>query len=154
MINATLPTLLVPIPEEHLKSGLEVCGNEGKVAFGSRAFQVFEQADALRNEIEHDVFIYPSLGSKFGPPKARWHGTYIGHVHSIGGAHPEGMRFRPPTTAENPSDNSGRWAIFYELKNLTELSKQDSLAMNRFRGFGKQKKFVSSFVPESLSWWM
>lgn len=144
---SVLPTLLAPIPEEHLIAGMDICDREGKVAYGSRAFEVFEKADGLRDGIPLDVFIYPSWGSKFGPPKARWHGTYVGHVHSISGAHPDGMRFRPDTTAQYPDDNQGFWAIFYEMTGLRELSKGETLAMTRFRGFGTQKKLVSNYIP-------
>lgn len=144
---SNIPTLLVPIPEEHLIAGLDVCHREGKVAYGSRAFEVFEKADALRGDASLDVFIYPSWGSKFGPPKARWYGVYTGHVHSASGAHPAGMKFRPDTTAKYPDDNQGFWAVFFELTALRELSKDETLAMSRFRGFGTGNNLVSSFIP-------
>lgn len=143
-----LPCILTPVSEEHLLSGRDVCQREGKVAFGSRAFSLFEQADELRDEAPLDVFIYPSWGSKFGPPKARWHGVYIGHVRSNGGAHPDGMKFRPRSTKEYPSDNIGHWAVFYELEALRELPKEEALGMPRFRGFGTGKPYVTSFIPE------
>lgn len=144
---SVLPTILAPVPEEHLIAGRDTCDREGKVAFGSRAFEIFEKADAIRGDVSLDVFIYPSLGGKFGPPKARWYGTYVRHVHSVGGAHPDGMKFRPISTVQNPDDNQGFWAIFYELTGLRELSKDEAVAMSRFRGFGTHNKLVSNFIP-------
>ena len=37
--------LLTPVPVEHLLDGVEVCRREGKVAFGSQAFETFTRLD-------------------------------------------------------------------------------------------------------------
>jgi hypothetical protein len=52
--------LLAPVPLEHLVDGVEVCAREGKVAFGSRAWEVFKQLDEIRAEAPVDVYVYAS----------------------------------------------------------------------------------------------
>lgn len=148
MTALILPSILSPVPEAHLLSGKEVCDEVGKVAFGSRAYRVFEKADELRASQPLDVFFYPSKGTKFGPAKARWHGIYVGHVRSVAGAHPDDMKYRPPSTLENENDNTGHWVVFFEVKELVELTNAEALPMTRFKGYGSNKKYVSSFIPE------
>lgn len=37
--------LLAPVPHDHLLDGADVCANRGKVAFGSRAWEVIRRLD-------------------------------------------------------------------------------------------------------------
>ncbi len=120
----------------------------GRVAFGSRAWQVFRDLDELREGQPIDVFIYASYPALKLPPKVRWKGRYIGHVDAVGGAHPNGMASRPKTTGGYEADNSGHWAIFWELDHLAKLQKNEILPMSIFRGFGSNKVYKSNFVPE------
>ncbi|WP_455269287.1 hypothetical protein [Rhizobium herbae] len=140
--------LLAPVPEEHLFSGLEKYAAVGKVAFGSRAFQVFRDLDEVREDEPVDVYIYASASGKFGLPKVRWQARYIGHVEAKAGGHPEGITYRPDSTLNYESDNNGHWAIFWEVTGLRELSKTAAIPMNRFRGWQSRKYFVSAFIPE------
>lgn len=148
----TLPAknvaLLAPVPEEHLLDGIDVIQHQGRVAFGSRAWEVFRDLDALRKGQAVDVYIYASHADPPGPLEASWRGLYVGHVESLGGAHPAGMRFRPSSTAQYPSDNIGHWAIFWELSLLEPIPTKERLAVTDFTGYGKSKKYVQSFVPE------
>lgn len=147
MTKSTI-ALLAPVPEEHLISGLEKCYAAGKIAFGSRAFQVFRDLDEVRGEDPVDVYIYGSGGSKFGPPKVRWHARYVGHVDAKAGGHPDGMQYRPDSTKRYGTDNVGHWAVFWEVVELRQLKNEDSIPMNMFRGWQTRKNYVSSFVPE------
>lgn len=136
--------ILAPVPEMHLVSGQEVCDRETKVAFGSMAFELFRKADELRRNEPVEVFIYASYAETDRPlrSEASWHGLYIGHVPSRSGRHPNGSRFRPPTTA----NDRPTWAIFWEVEQLEPLSSPISIAS--FKGLGKRSKYTSLFIPE------
>jgi hypothetical protein len=41
MSNTQEVALLAPVPLEHLIDGVAVCDQQGKVAFGSRAWEIF-----------------------------------------------------------------------------------------------------------------
>jgi len=113
--------LLAPVPLIHLTDGALVCEGKGKVAFGSRAWEVFRELDRTRIGEPVDVLIYASHANADGPAAVTWRGKYIGHVEAKHGTHPEGMQYRPPSTAEHSSDNLGYWAVFWEVTDLHEL---------------------------------
>lgn len=146
MKTASNIALLAPVPIEHLISGKEVCGREGKIAFGSNVFELFRELDNERAGLEVDVFFYASKSGAVDQTVS-WHGVYVGNVESIGGAHPDGMRFRPPTTARYPEDNSGHWGIFYEVRELKELGDDDRLAVSDLTGYGKGRRYKDDFPP-------
>ena len=64
------------------------------------------------------------------------------------GAHPDGMRFRPPSTAKYPSDNKGHWAVFWELDQLRQLAPHERIATGIFIGHGTGKQYKKNFIPE------
>jgi hypothetical protein len=55
--NMTDIALLAPVPLEHLEDGIDICRKQGKVAFGSRAWEIFRELDALRNGRPISAFI-------------------------------------------------------------------------------------------------
>lgn len=136
--------ILAPVPEMHILSGKDVCDKETKVAFGSMAFELFRKADELRANEPVKVFIYTSYAEtdRFLRSEASWQGLYVGHVPSRNGRHPNGSRFRPPTTASDKPI----WAIFWEVEQLEPLSSPISIAS--FKGLGKNSKYTSRFIPE------
>lgn len=140
--------LLAPVPLEHLVDGQTVAASEGRVAFGSRAWEVFRELDGLRKGQLVDVYIYASHTE--GPPvfEVTWHAEYIGHVDGIAGAHPAGMRYRPPSTGKYPSDNEGHWAVFWEVQNLRPLPAGSRMRLADFAGLGKSRVYRPGFVPE------
>ncbi|MGO6689219.1 hypothetical protein [Rhizobium leguminosarum] len=140
--------LLAPVPEEHLVSGLLKCHQVGKIAFGSRSFQLFRDLDAARGTQPVDVYIYASASVKFGLPKIRWQARYTGHVEARAGSHPDATTYRPESTLKYESDNEGHWAVFWEVVDLRELSKGGAIPMNLFRSWRSRKYFVSTFIPE------
>lgn len=139
--------ILAPVPEEHLLDGKVVCEREGKVAFGSRAFERFRDADKERLGASVEVLIYASDPIGHRRAVATWRGLYLGHVDGRNGAHPDGMRFRPPSTANHPDDNRGHWAVFWEVTEL-RLIHPDPIPITRLRGLGKKKYYADSYVPE------
>lgn len=137
--------LLAPVPEEHLVSGLAKCRAEGKVAFGSRLWELFRDLDDARDGLAVEAYLYASRSQKLGPPKVRWHGIYIGHVEVRGGAHPDGAKYIPESAN---SDRRDHWAVFWEVTGLSQLEKSECVPMNHFVGLKTRAKYKSSFVPE------
>lgn len=138
--------LLAPVPLEHLQDGAVVCQQQGRVAFGSQAWEVFRQADNLRRGLPVDVYIYASHSPSPLHLEVSWQGRYIGHVSSIGGAHPQRMRFRPPSTAKYPDDM--QWAIYWEVEKLHQLPEDRRIPTGDFCGFNKRRGYGRNFVPE------
>ena len=139
--------LLAPVPLAHLLDGRDVCQREGRVAFGSRAWEVFRKLDAERLSSAVDVYIYASHQTGRGH-ETSWSARYVGHCDSVGGAHPAGMRYRPPSTGMSPSDNEGHWAIFWEVEDLQEVGAEGRHALRSFTPFGKRRPYGRQFVPE------
>src|SRR5206468_3141526 len=106
-----------------------IAADQGRVAFGSRAWEVFRELDGLRKGQPVDVYIYASHTE--GPQvfAVTWHAEYIAHVDGIAGAHPAGMQYRPPSTGKYPSDNEGKWAVFWEVQKLRQLPERDHLRL-------------------------
>jgi hypothetical protein len=143
--------ILAPVPEMHLLSALETVEklvNESsdeiiKVAFGSMAFEVFRKADELRGDREVNVLIYAadSLNQPLNS-EASWQGLYIGHGNSRNGRYAGKSKFRPPaTTSDKP-----RWAVFWEVQELTRL--KTPIALASLKALGKKSNFPSRLIPE------
>jgi hypothetical protein len=140
--------LLAPVPLEHLVDGRLVAQQRGRVAFGSRVFELFRELDKLRHGLPVDVYIYPSHAGGVRVFEVSWRGVYVGSVESQDGAHPEGMKYRPPSTAKYPADNLGLWAVFWEVAELQEIVQSKRMSVGQFTGFGKKKSYGHSFPPE------
>jgi hypothetical protein len=140
--------LLAPVPHEHLVDGLVVCHQQGKVAFGSRAWEIFRKLDKIREGQPVDVYIYASHAPGGPSFKVSWHGIYLGHVEGIHGSHPQGMLFRPPSTAQYEDDNYGHWAVFWEVARLRELAPEKRISTGGFYGWDKRKLYKKNFIPE------
>ena len=141
--------LLAPVPEEHLIDGQEVAKAAGRVAFGSRAWELFRKLDSLRKGMPVDVYIYASApASKDAEFAVSWRARYIRHVDSLGGAHPDGMLYRPSSTKRYANDNSGYWAVFWEVEDLRRLPENEHMSPAEFTGFEKAKQYQHPFPPE------
>jgi hypothetical protein len=140
--------LLASVPSEHLLDGRTTAESEGKVAFGSRAWEVFRELDVHRKGMPVDVYIYASHHDGNPEFEVSWHARYIRHVESTMGAHPDGMKYRPLSTGKYPNDNSGHWAVFWEVEDLQPLLKEQRISLAQFTGFGKKKPYEHAFPPE------
>lgn len=140
--------LLAPVPLEQLIDGMAVCDRQGKVAFGSRAEEIFRQLDRLRHGQPVEVYIYASCAPGRSSCKVSWRGIYLGYVEGRHGAHPQGMQFRPPSTARYEDDNDGLWPVFWEATQLWELAAQEHIPMCRFYGWDNRRFFDNNFIPE------
>ena len=117
--------LLAPVPAEHLQSGQIVCEDEGFVAFGSRKWELFRKVEAERQGLPVPVLIYTSHEDVAAKMSfiVSWTGLYVGSAETSTGAHPLGMKHRPPTTGPQGSDNLGHWAVFWHVAKLSPLPK-------------------------------
>jgi hypothetical protein len=141
--------LLAPVPEEHLLSGADVCASQGEVAFGSRAWELFQRLDDLLAGQPCDCLIYASDSAKpVSPPTVTWKAQYIRQVASRNGAHPAKMTFRPPSTERYEADNKGHWAIFWHVANLKPLSVDQRIKVSSLRGYEKPNRYLLNFIPE------
>lgn len=66
--------LLAPVPIEHLNDATNVCATVGRVAFGSRAWEVFRELDANRNGLPVSAYIYASDEQGAANPEVSWIG--------------------------------------------------------------------------------
>jgi hypothetical protein len=125
--------LLAPVPLEHLQSGKAIAATQGFVAFGTRKWELLRKLDEMRQGAPVPALIYPS--HEDDPAKLTysvcWYGWYDGSAETTSGQHPLGMKHRPPTTAQYPSDNLGHWAAFWHVKGLRELPKEKHIAIGK-----------------------
>lgn len=138
--------LLAPVPESHLTAGEEVCREQGKVAFGSRAWEVFRE---LENQDDHGlpVLIYASHSELRAGPTVTWIATYAGHVESRGGAHPDGDRYRPSSATGSGEDGAAFWAVFWEVNDLRRLPSDEHIPIRSLRD-RRGRRYGRDFVPE------
>lgn len=140
--------LLAPVPKEHLDEGKKTAFAKGKVAFGSRAYNVFVKLDEERGDKPVDVYIYESYGEGRYDFRISWHAIYRKYEAAINGAHPDKMTYRPLSTAKYPGDNEGGdWLLFWEVDSLEEIPEKDRAHVGTFVPYGKKKPYGNSFVP-------
>ena len=60
------------------------------------------------------------------------------------GRHPDGMKYRSPTTAKYPGDNVRHWAIFHHVADLTKLPKEQRIETPLLYPFGKAKSYIKT----------
>lgn len=136
--------LLAPVPFVFLDEGARLCAKRGKVAFASRAWELFRELDSLRSGLPVEAYIYASqVGS--AKPAVTWHGYYIGSVESEDGAHPDGRRYRPPFTVADGEDKAGYWAVFWEVADLGPI---EPIMVSEFTGWKTDKRYRANFIPE------
>lgn len=135
--------LLTPVPLEHLTDGADVARERGKVAFGSRAFEVFRNLDGLRKELPVDVYIYASHAE--GRPKfeVSWHGAYVGVVEN---PRASDLDYRPPSTLGE--ENLGYWALYWHVQNLRQVPSEERIPIRELIPLGKTKPYGRGFAPE------
>jgi hypothetical protein len=134
--------LLTSVPLRHLEAALEVQQRYGKVAFGSEAWDTLAELQALLKDRTTDVLIYASrtLPVNFA---ATWRGKFLGHklANQITGTHPEGMKYRPTTTAGE------KWAAYWEVSELRKLPRGEWIPIHDFSGYGSKARYRKTFVP-------
>jgi hypothetical protein len=135
--------LLAPVPSDHLTSGKSTCEAKGRVAFGSRAREVFLQLDELRAGLPVDVYIYASHADGQTEAAVSWHARYVGHVESKAGVHPHSTQYRPVSTVSDTKDSE----IFWEVEHLGPLPQGKHKPVSALGGYASDKTYSSSFRP-------
>ena len=104
--------LMAPVPLEHLEDGFGVCARSGKVAYGSRAWEVFHRLDNLRDGLKVRACVYASHSDRPVGQRVTWQALYIGYVDcgKVDAAYEH--RYRRPSTGRYPDDNRLHWPIF------------------------------------------
>jgi hypothetical protein len=69
--------LLAPVPLIHLESALETETPDGQAAFGTRAWELFNELAQMRAGLPVDVYIYESHPEGSFEGKVTWHARYI-----------------------------------------------------------------------------
>lgn len=147
--------ILASVPEKHLISGVEAIAAQlesdelppdhlPKVAFGSMDFEVFGEAEKLRDGKAIDVFIYASHAKGDQPlnPQVMWRGLYAGYVASRRGRYPGQAIHRPKSTVTD----TPTWAVFWEMQELEQLLKP--IPIGSLRGKNKKTNYPARFIPE------
>jgi hypothetical protein len=119
--------VLAPIPLEHLESGKPIAESTGYVAFGTNNWKLFQKLDTMRDGARVAVLIYPSWDDETVDkgPRVSWFGWYEGQTPSKGGAHPDGMTHRPPSTSAE------HWAAFWHVSGLRQLPQAKQLPISK-----------------------
>ncbi len=138
--------ILAPVPLAHLKSAQ--AEQLDPVAFGSRVYDTFFEAEQLRAGKRVQVYLYASWlpgddpEEHITPPSVTWQGLY---VRCLDPAKPRDRReipaLRPPST-----ENERGWGVYWVLEGLTRLS--SPLAIASFRGLKQRSPYRETFVPE------
>lgn len=138
--------LLAPVPLVHLVSGAEVCREQGRVAFGTRAWEVFHQ---LVDQAGPDapVLIYASHAEQSVGSVVSWTARFVRWVEAVGGRHPDEDLYRPTSTQVGREDDSGYWHGFWEVTDLRHLQPEEQLPINRLKGTNG-RGFARDFIPE------
>lgn len=139
--------LLAPVPEEHLLSGQETLRGSGRVAFGSKNWELFNKLGTILKGDECDVLLYASDSARpLNPPTATWSARFTGFSVAVNGAHKHGMKYRPASTAKYPLDNQGSWTVFWEVTNLRPIT--PGVKISLLRGFEKPRTYLKDFIPK------
>ena len=141
--------ILTPVPVVHLKSALDTCAAVGRVAFGSNAWKLLQQADEKYGE-GIPVLMYPTHhhgdpDRLSDPGYVNFRGVFHGITMAHGGKHPD-PTIRPRTTIEEATHDTA-WAMFWEVSDLVHLTKEDRIAITDLTAEGGHKPFVKGFVP-------
>ena len=136
--------LLAPVPTIFLTDGMELCNRKriGKVAFGSRDFQLFRELDQLRGEFAVYTLIYASQADQLRL-SATWEALYVRHVEVDDGLYPGGSRYRPARAVADP--NEGGWGVYWEVTGLRPLD--DEVPITGLVGWDSKKPYKASW-PE------
>ncbi|MBW4518566.1 MAG: hypothetical protein KME16_02375 [Scytolyngbya sp. HA4215-MV1] len=147
--------ILVPVPENHLISGMEAIAAQfdsddlppehlPKIAFGSMDFELFGEVEKLRDSQAIEVFIYASHAKGDQPlnPEVTWRGLYVGYVGSRRGRYPGKAMYRPKSTVTD----APTWAVFWEIQELEQL--KTPIPIGSLRGKNKKTNFQARFIPE------
>jgi len=131
--------LLLPVPSEHIKSGLINIETCGEAAFGSDMFEFFETLGGQ----EIKVILYPSHVRE-GEKRVMYEAIFTGSCRSADMSLKE-INAKRPSTALGAD---GEWAVFWTVKELAEnkdlrLSKVKLVNGKSLRGLPRKPLKIS-----------
>jgi hypothetical protein len=143
--------LLAPVPSVHLKSAVETCIRQGRVAFGSTRTDVFED---LEREFGLNVPVYIYASTHHGRPydyaangKISLQGVLCAvKAANDRGEHPD-PTYRPPSTFEAQTRGLEVWSCFLEVSDLEGLPEKHRIPLTKFTALGRSKPLPFGFVP-------
>jgi hypothetical protein len=141
--------LLAPVPARFLKSALVVCADQGRVAFGTAAWELFSKVDDEYGA-GIPVLIYPTHPDHdpdhlCTPSFVGFRAAYSHMQKSKVGKHPI-PALRPIGTVDGDEPDTG-WALFWEVTELARLPKESRIAITSLTGEGQNKPLSAGFVP-------
>lgn len=134
--------LLTPVPYQHLRSGLAVCAETGRVTYGTDSgMALAEFAYAVGTDSTADILFYASETPISGFPKATYRARFVEYVGAKNGKAPgTAAAYRPPTTADD-----GAWQSFYIISDLREL--EEPIELRTLTKRNSKSKLKSNFIP-------
>ena len=136
--------LLMPVPWEHLADGETVCKREGKVAFGSNAFEILHKFQEGGGVGTH-VLIYSSHEHLPGVPEVTWRAIFLGMAKGEDYSANDLRQFRPESCWAEDRSGLG-WGCFIELADLERLADTDSIPVRDIQT-RSGKAHAPDFVP-------
>jgi hypothetical protein len=130
--------LFTPVPSLHIEDdGLARCRERGRVAFGTRAFQVLRQLERTANGRPVTVYVYASRTGR--NPAATHRGRYLGHKANSKMTR-EDWLCRPSSTWVC-ADDRDQWPTYYFLADLERLAVP--IPIRRFRSLATHRPLVN-----------
>ena len=120
------------------------------MAFGSKLFELFREADEIRQGFPVDMFIYESNDYTTPvEPIVTWVAEYVKSHETNDGALPEPdrERLRTPEMLEHPADRIGHWGVYWEVKNLRKLKEEEFIPIGNLHGPDRVKFYKKNFIP-------
>ena len=140
--------VLAPVPAIFMKAAQVTCAVQGRVAFGSEAWDVFSRTNKIYGS-GIPVLICPT--AHHGDPDhiarpgyATFRATYLGTTSAQAGKHPN-PAIRPAATIAGAGADT-RWSFFWEVSDLVQLEKQDHVAITSLTAEGQKKPLSNRFV--------
>jgi hypothetical protein len=130
--------LLAPVPLVHLESALQTETPNRQHAFGTKAWEVFNELDERRAAQPVDVYIYESHPDGSFTGRATWHARYLRLEFDTQKANP----YRPSSTEADTFQGEVYWIV----EKLRRMQSNESIPVGEFIGFGQRKPYGKSFA--------
>jgi hypothetical protein len=138
--TATDIALLAPVPRDILESGLETETLDGRTAFGTKDWKLFNKLDQMRAAMPVDVYIYESHPGGGFTGKATWHAVYVRLEAERHIAQP----YRPKLAAE-----TDHWdgEVYWIVARLRRMEPNQHIRVADFTGCDRKKPYGIAFPP-------
>lgn len=131
--------LLAPVPRCHLESALEAENPEMRSAFGTTAWELFNELDQRRGGLPVDVYIYESHSEGSFESSATWHARYV----YLEPERHKAKAYRPKSTESDTFEGEVYWIV----EGLRRMQPNEHIPVADFTAFGHRKAYGKSFPP-------